>query len=158
MIAKPWITSKLRKRVESYPRCSQQVSYQNKRNISNNKPKTRQSAEFWLLNSIFHNVEKCPSILYKSCGVYTTRFLEYLSSFFYIMIEKLKKDWKWQCEYLDSLPTTEIPSLKENNRVLLHKIGRFGKFLQNSPETVHFCKIYTPWNYIKLPYFTQGFW
>ena len=36
-----------------------------------------------------HNVEKRSNILYKSCGVYTTIFLEYVWSFFNIMHERV---------------------------------------------------------------------
>ena len=42
-----------------------------------------------LFNSLFHNVEKWPNILLKSCGVHTARFLKYVWPFFNIFQQRL---------------------------------------------------------------------
>ena len=36
----------------------------------------------FIFNPLFHNVEKWPNILYKSCGFHTARFLKYAWQFF----------------------------------------------------------------------------
>ena len=41
------------------------------------------------LNPFFHNFKKLPNILYKSCGVNTTRFLKNVWPFFNIMKERV---------------------------------------------------------------------
>ena len=42
------------------------------------------------LNPFMHNVVKWPSILQKSCGVHTARFLKYVWPFYNIMHERVK--------------------------------------------------------------------